>query len=62
MPSTSEKQAAMMAKAAHNSHYAEAAGVSQKVAKEFHAADVAKGRRCDICSPGDGTNRLSKVK
>ena len=32
-----------MAAAAHNPKFAKAAGVPQKVAKEFHAADKAKG-------------------
>ena len=44
MPSKSEKQKKLMAAAAHNPSFAKKAGVSVKVAKEFHAADK-KGRK-----------------
>lgn len=39
MPSTSEKQARMMAAAAHNPAFAAKVGVPTKVAKEFNQAD-----------------------
>lgn len=39
MPSTSPKQAHMMAAAAHNPAFAKKAGVPQGVAKEFNEAD-----------------------
>ena len=42
MPSTSKKQAKYMAAAAHNPEFAEKAGISQKVAKEFNNADKGK--------------------
>ncbi len=49
MPSTSKKQARFMAAAAHNPKFAKAAGIPQKVAKEFNAADAGtkmlKGKR-----------------
>ena len=44
MPSTSEKQKRFMAAAAHNPQFAKKAGIPQKVAKEFNAADKAN---CD---------------
>lgn len=40
MPSTSKKQARFMAAAAHDAGFASRAGISQKVAKEFNAADT----------------------
>ena len=40
MPSVSEKQAHFMAAAAHSKPFAEKAGISQNVAKEFNAADT----------------------
>jgi hypothetical protein len=42
MPSVSKKQERFMAAAAHNKEFAKKAGISQKVAKEFNAADQAK--------------------
>jgi hypothetical protein len=42
MPSKSGKQAKFMAAAAHSKSFAAKAGVPQKVAKEFHAADKKK--------------------
>lgn len=39
MPSKSAKQAKFMAAAAHNPAFAKRAGISTKVAKEFHQAD-----------------------
>jgi len=39
MPSKSEKQARMMAAAAHDPEFAAKVGVPQKVAKEFNQAD-----------------------
>ena len=39
MPSTSAKQARMMAAAAHNPAFAKRVGVPQKVAQEFNRAD-----------------------
>lgn len=42
MPSSSKKQARFMAAAAHNPAFAKAAGISQKVAKEFNMHDLAK--------------------
>jgi len=43
MPSKSEKQARMMAGAAHDPAFAKKMGVPQKVAKEFNRADAASG-------------------
>lgn len=43
MPSTSAKQARTMAAAAHNPAFAKKVGIPTKVAKEFNAADAAKG-------------------
>ena len=43
-----------MAKAAHDPAFAKERGISQEVAKEFHAADVKKGRQCSICKPTSG--------
>ena len=40
MPSKSEKQARFMAAAAHSMKFAKKVGISQKVAKEFNAADA----------------------
>lgn len=45
MPSKSKKQARFMAAAAHDSGFAEAAGIDQKVAREFHRADKRKKRK-----------------
>lgn len=42
MPSKSPAQARLMAAAAHNPKFAAKAGVPQKVAKEFNAADAAR--------------------
>lgn len=42
MPSTSAKQMRFMNAAAHNPAFAKKAGVPQKVAQEFHAADKAQ--------------------
>lgn len=39
MPSKSAKQARFMAAAAHDPKFAKKAGVPQKVAREFNAAD-----------------------
>jgi hypothetical protein len=41
MPSKSEKQKKLMRAAAHNKEFADAAGIDQDVAKEFHEADKA---------------------
>jgi hypothetical protein len=43
MPSTSKKQARMMAAAAHDPAFAKRVGVPQKVAKEFNQADARTG-------------------
>lgn len=49
MPSKSERQAKMMAAAAHNPAFAKKVGVSGKVAKDFNQADkgtgILKGKR-----------------
>lgn len=45
MPSKSAKQRRFMAAAAHSPKFAKKAGISQKVAKEFHAADKRKKKR-----------------
>ena len=45
MPSKSKKQADFMRAAAHNPAFAKKAGISQKVAKEFNAADAAKPKK-----------------
>ena len=42
MPSKSEKQKKFMSAAAHNPKFAKKAGISGKVAKEFHNADKGK--------------------
>lgn len=44
MPSVSEKQKRFMEAAAHNKKFALRAGIKQEVAKEFVAADKAKGK------------------
>lgn len=43
MPSKSKPQARLMAAAAHDPKFAKKAGVPQKVAKEFNAADAKTG-------------------
>ena len=43
MPSTSKRQARMMAAAAHNPAFAKKVGVPAKVAKEFNKADKGTG-------------------
>jgi hypothetical protein len=43
MPSTSGKQARLMAAAAHNPAFAKRVGVPQDVAKDFNAADAKTG-------------------
>ena len=43
MPSTSPKQARMMAAAAHNPSFAKKVGVPASVAKEFNQADAKTG-------------------
>lgn len=45
MPSKTEKQKKFMAAAAHSPAFAKKAGISQKVAKEFNAADAAKSKK-----------------
>ena len=42
MPSKSDKQARFMEIASHSAIFAKKAGISQKVARDFHAADKAK--------------------
>lgn len=42
MPSKSKKQMRFMAAAAHDPKFAKKAGISQRVAKEFNAADKKK--------------------
>ena len=42
MPSKTTKQKKFMAAAAHDKKFAKEAGISQKVAKEFHDADRGK--------------------
>lgn len=44
MPSKSKAQAAFFRAAAHNKEFAKKADVSQKVAREFVAADKARGK------------------
>jgi hypothetical protein len=43
MPSVSKKQARTMAAAAHSPKFAKKVGIPQSVAREFNAADAAKG-------------------
>jgi len=43
MPSSSKKQARLMAAAAHNPAFAKKAGVPMVVAKEFNKADAKTG-------------------
>ena len=45
MPSKSTKQHRFMEAAAHNPKFAKKAGIPQKVAKEYVAADKAKKRK-----------------
>lgn len=45
MPSKSKRQKRFMAIAAKNAKFAKKAGISQSVAKEFHAADKKKGKK-----------------
>jgi hypothetical protein len=45
MPSKSAQQHRFMEAAAHNPEFAEKAGIPQKVAKEFVAADERAGKR-----------------
>jgi len=45
VPSKSLKQERFMRIAAHDPNFAHRAGISQKVAREFHAADKAKKKR-----------------
>lgn len=45
MPSKSKPQARLMAAAAHNPKVAKSAGIPVKVAREYHQADKAKGRK-----------------
>lgn len=45
MPSKSPKQARTMRAAAHNKAFAKKVGISQKVAKEYVAADKRKGKK-----------------
>jgi len=45
MPSRSQKQRRFMAAAAHDPGFAKRAGIPEKVAKEFNAADKAAGKR-----------------
>jgi hypothetical protein len=45
MPSKTAKQRRFMAAAAHNKAFAKKVGISQKVAKEFNAADKRKSKR-----------------
>jgi hypothetical protein len=45
MPSRSKAQAKFMRAAAHNPKFASKAGISQKVAREFEAADEASPKR-----------------
>lgn len=42
MPSKTPKQRKFMSAASHSKSFAAKAGISQKVAKEFHAADAGK--------------------
>lgn len=44
MPSKSKSQADLMKAAAHNKEFAEKAGVPQKVAKDYVAADKKAGK------------------
>jgi hypothetical protein len=44
MPSKSKAQAATMRAAAHNPKFAAKVGIPVKVAKEFEAADKARGK------------------
>jgi hypothetical protein len=43
MPSTSPKQARLMAAVAHNPAFAKKVGIPQKVGKDFNAADAGTG-------------------
>lgn len=45
MPSVSKKQEKFMAAVAHNPKFAEKVGVSQRVGKDFRAADQKKKQR-----------------
>lgn len=64
MPSTSKKQRNFMAAAAHNPAFAKKVGISQKVAKEFNAADKGKkfGVGGDVNYTFGGKGQLNKQR
>ncbi len=64
MPSTSKKQRNFMAAAAHNPAFAKKVGISQKVAKEFNAADKGKkfGTGGDVGYTYGGNNQINKQR
>ena len=62
MPSVSKKQHNFMAAAAHNPEFAKKVGISQKVAKEFNAADKGKkfGTGGDVKYTQGGKDQANK--
>lgn len=64
MPSTSKKQRNFMAAAAHNPAFAKKVGISQKVAKEFNAADKGKkfGTGGDVNYTFGGKGQINKQR
>jgi hypothetical protein len=64
MPSTSKKQRNFMAAAAHNPAFAKKVGISQKVAKEFNAADKGKkfGTGGDVNYTYGGKGQINKQR
>lgn len=64
MPSTSKKQRNFMAAAAHNPAFAKKVGISQKVAKEFNAADKGKkfGTGGSVGHTIGGQNQINKQR
>lgn len=59
MPSTSYRQARLMAAAAHDPAFAKRAGIPQKVAKEFNQADAGTGI---LKKPSRAERRYGKKK
>jgi hypothetical protein len=56
MPSKSDKQARLMAAAAHNPDFAKKVGVPQSVAKEFNQADTGTKRLSHAMSHASQTH------
>jgi hypothetical protein len=59
MPSKSAQQHSFMEAAAHNPAFAEKAGISQDVAREFVAADKKKARKRKPSAPRKSRRKTS---